>query len=83
MSAKNLSCPYCDGTGDVHSIDGEWRGVCKPCVEAKDRLVDAAPDLLEALIHIEGAAMDITCPRSAIRDAARAAIAKAKGEQNA
>lgn len=21
-------CPHCDGTGDVHSIDGEWRGVC-------------------------------------------------------
>ena len=21
-------CPYCDDTGDVHSIDGEWRGVC-------------------------------------------------------
>lgn len=21
-------CPYCDGTGDVHSIDGQWRGTC-------------------------------------------------------
>ena len=21
-------CQYCDGTGDVHGIDGEWRGVC-------------------------------------------------------
>ena len=21
-------CQYCDDTGDVHSIDGEWRGVC-------------------------------------------------------
>lgn len=21
-------CKYCDGTGDVHSITGEWRGVC-------------------------------------------------------
>lgn len=21
-------CPYCDDTGDVHSIDGEWRGEC-------------------------------------------------------
>ena len=21
-------CPYCDDTGDVHSIDGEWRGTC-------------------------------------------------------
>lgn len=24
-------CAYCDGTGDVHSIDGEWRGVCTEC----------------------------------------------------
>lgn len=21
-------CEYCDDTGDVHSIDGEWRGRC-------------------------------------------------------
>lgn len=21
-------CEYCDGTGDVHGLDGEWRGVC-------------------------------------------------------
>lgn len=21
-------CEYCDGTGDVHGIDGEWRGRC-------------------------------------------------------
>lgn len=21
-------CPHCDGTGDVHSIDGHWRGRC-------------------------------------------------------
>ena len=21
-------CKHCDGTGDVHSIDGEWRGAC-------------------------------------------------------
>jgi hypothetical protein len=23
-------CPNCDGTGDVHTFDGEWRGRC-PC----------------------------------------------------
>lgn len=22
-------CPHCDDTGDVHSIDGQWRGTCK------------------------------------------------------
>lgn len=21
-------CPYCDDTGDVHGLDGEWRGRC-------------------------------------------------------
>lgn len=21
-------CEYCNGTGDVHSMDGEWRGRC-------------------------------------------------------
>lgn len=21
-------CSYCGGTGDVHSLDGEWRGLC-------------------------------------------------------
>jgi hypothetical protein len=46
------------------------------------RLIAAAPELLEALRHIEGAAMDIGCERAAIRDAASAAIAKATGEQN-
>jgi len=24
-------CSYCDGTGDVHSHDGEWRGHCSSC----------------------------------------------------
>ena len=24
-------CKYCDGTGDVHGIDGEWRGRCTEC----------------------------------------------------
>jgi hypothetical protein len=29
-------CEYCDGTGDVHSFDGEWRGYC--CCEAGQEL---------------------------------------------
>ena len=33
-------CTYCDGTGDVHSIDGEWRGKC-PCAQDVTELVDA------------------------------------------
>lgn len=28
-------CEWCDDTGDVHSIDGEWRGVCV-CDAGKD-----------------------------------------------
>jgi hypothetical protein len=27
-AAAPKRCEYCDGTGDVHSIDGEWRGRC-------------------------------------------------------
>lgn len=26
--AQPATCQYCDGTGDVHSADGEWRGRC-------------------------------------------------------
>lgn len=26
-----VACQYCDNTGDVHSIDGEWRGKCTEC----------------------------------------------------
>lgn len=28
-------CEYCDGTGDVHGLDGEWRGECTECEAAK------------------------------------------------
>lgn len=28
------ACEYCDGTGDVHSLDGEWRGECNMCPAA-------------------------------------------------
>src|SRR4051794_26641961 len=27
-SQEEKRCEYCDGTGDVHGIDGEWRGTC-------------------------------------------------------
>lgn len=26
--AEGGPCPHCDDTGDVHTIDGEWRGLC-------------------------------------------------------
>lgn len=33
-----FTCPYCDGTGDVHSIDGEWRGECDCKASEPERL---------------------------------------------
>lgn len=27
-TANYPRCPYCDGTGDVHRISGEWLGSC-------------------------------------------------------
>lgn len=44
------------------------------------KLAAERDELLEALRHIEGSAMDITCERRTIRDAARAAIDKAEGK---
>lgn len=26
-----LMCRYCGGSGDVHAMDGEWRGICTEC----------------------------------------------------
>ncbi len=37
-------CEYCDGTGDVHGLDGEWRGEChcqKPAPAQDEREVAA------------------------------------------
>ena len=28
QAEQQKRCEYCDGTGDVHSPDGQWRGVC-------------------------------------------------------
>lgn len=25
------NCEYCNGTGDVHGFDGEWKGSCTKC----------------------------------------------------
>lgn len=36
------SCPYCDGTGDVHSPTGEWRGICK-CPAGSGRCAPFTP----------------------------------------
>lgn len=28
LAMEQKRCGYCDGTGDVHSVDGQWRGRC-------------------------------------------------------
>ena len=50
-----------------------------PHVDANARLIAAAPELLQALRHVEGALLDITCERTSILKGVRAAIAKATG----
>jgi len=51
---------------------------CDEAAAELRRLHAVNKELLEALIHIGFAAMDITCERKTIRDAARATIAKAE-----
>jgi len=34
---EETRCEYCDGTGDVHRLDGEWLGECTECDSAKAR----------------------------------------------
>ncbi len=34
---RSEACSYCNGSGDVHSIDGEWRGECTECPAAMER----------------------------------------------
>ncbi|MDN7541174.1 hypothetical protein [Burkholderia cenocepacia] len=29
-------CSACDGTGEVHDVTGEWRGVCTACAAPGD-----------------------------------------------
>ncbi|NLY58915.1 MAG: hypothetical protein GX071_10330, partial [Gammaproteobacteria bacterium] len=41
-------CEYCDGTGDVHSIDGEWRGACD-CQQPEPDVSALVAGLVEVL----------------------------------
>jgi len=40
QKAAPARCPHCDETGNVHSIDGEWRGPCN-CGAQQDHIADA------------------------------------------
>ena len=48
-------CQYCDGTGDVHSADGEWRG---PCTCPAAVLADAADRTQELQMKLHGGEFD-------------------------
>ena len=36
---KEQRCSTCDGTGDVHSIDGQWLGECPWCTHPVKELI--------------------------------------------
>lgn len=66
----------------------KWRALSEAQMKVLEMVSAPAPQpepvnaqMLEALRHIEGAAMDITCERRTIRDAARAAITAAEAAQ--
>lgn len=41
---EEIRCEHCDGTGDVHSIDGEWRGRCTCPAREAGKLADATKE---------------------------------------
>jgi hypothetical protein len=61
--------------------DGAYEGKIAKCIDANAALIAAAPDLLAALVNLYGIAVDegIVGDNTTL-EAARAAIAKAKGE---
>lgn len=60
-AASFARCQYCDGTGDVHSIDGEWRGECTECDAAKSKATAPAIESVSSALysHLMGGAFDI------------------------
>ncbi len=65
------ACQYCDGTGDVHTPTGEWRGVCTECAAGASTVQPSqqqptSPDvqaaLLFALWHHQGGSSKIGQP---------------------
>lgn len=42
LQSQAARCPYCDDTGDVHGVDGEWRGACT-CPAGKAQAAPAEP----------------------------------------
>lgn len=45
-------CPNCDGTGDVHGFDGEWRGTCHcPAGKAAPAPAQQEPEPIDMVLH--------------------------------
>lgn len=62
-----MSCSSCDCTGDVHSIDGQWRGVCNlcrngECPDCKPKRTTRSEQAFLLLLHLTLAAMCVTMP---------------------
>ena len=53
-------CQYCDGTGDVHSIDGQWRGECHCQKQPQAEAVHNKP---VRVCHIK----DVACSEAAVK----------------
>ena len=70
-------CEYCDGTGDVHGFDGEWRGECHCCKQPQVEAVQytrADLDRAYSAGLVEGERLAIqqaeAVPSDVVRDAA-------------
>lgn len=58
-------CKYCDDTGDVHGIDGEWRGVCTACdASKKDAVLQASIDFIRELTGMEPPPIEVAPPET-------------------
>lgn len=49
---ETARCEYCDGTGDVHAIDGEWRGYCSCGAGATIRALPAVQPKVKPLVWV-------------------------------
>jgi hypothetical protein len=80
-----IGVPDDEGYGDAVCFVEEGSHATDGCLHADARLIAAAPSLYEALVEAEKAIDDCLNFRShlsyAARDRARAALAKARGEQ--
>ena len=83
MALVENRCPDCGGQGWVFNSSAPYGRSCRTCKRGRDKLREAAPDIYEALkIILEypyGDASPLDDPL--VMERARAAIAKAEGEQ--